>query len=214
MSMSIQEHEFTRFIKLLDATGCLKHVILVGSWAEYLFRKLGILEGFEPNIRTLDVDFLVRNARKPAEPIHLASAARNAGYIVESDRLTGTTKIMDRSGLEMEFLIGKMGAGAESSLETNIGVSAQSLWHMDILSRNAVEVSYLGMTLLVPSPEAYAVHKMVINKERKGKQEKDAEAARIIWPHLNKDEIDRIRRSLTKKEDAAVCVFMKEVLGF
>ena len=110
----------------------------------------------------------------------------------------------------MEFLIGKMGAGAESSLETNIGVSAQSLWHMDILSRNTVEVSYLGMTLLVPSPEAYAVHKMVINKERKG----NAEAARIIWPHLNMDEIDRIRRSLTKKEDAAVCVFMKEVLGF
>ena len=69
----------------------------------------------------------MRNLCKPSEPLGLASAAREAGYLVESDRLTGATKIMDRSGLEIEFLRGKMGAGAESALKTNIGVTAQEV---------------------------------------------------------------------------------------
>ena len=127
--MSIQEREFARFIKLLDGCGCLDYVMLVGlvAWAEYLYGELGVLKGFDLNIRTLDIDFLVRNLRKPSEPLGLAAAARRAGYLVESDRLTGATKIMDRSGLEIEFLIGKMGAGAESALKTNIGVTAQKV---------------------------------------------------------------------------------------
>lgn len=207
--MSIQEHEFARFIKLLDGCGCLDYVMLVGSWAEYLYRELGVLKGFDPSIRTLDIDFLVRNLRKPSEPLGLAAAAREAGYLVESDRLTSATKIMDRSGLEIEFLIGKMGAGAESALKTNIGVTAQSLWHMDILARNAMSVAYFDMKVFVPSPEAYAVHKMVINKERKGKSEKDVRAVIGIWPYLDKDEVERIIGTLTKKECVSVNAFMK-----
>ena len=207
--MSIQEHEFARFIKLLDGCGCLDYVMLVGSWAEYLYRELGVLKGFDPNIRTLDIDFLVRNLRKPSEPLGLVSAAKEAGYLVESDCLTGATKIMDRSGLEIEFLIGKMGAGAESALKTNIGVTAQSLWHMDILARNAMLVAYFDMKVFVPSPEAYAVHKMVINKERKGKIEKDVRAVIGIWPYLDKDEVERIIGTLTKKERVSVSAFMK-----
>ncbi len=168
-----------------------------------------MLAGFDPNIRTLDIDFLVRNLRRLTEPLGLAVVAREAGYLVESDRLTGTTKIMDRSGLEIEFLIGKMGAGAESALKTNIGVTAQSLWHMKILSHNAEPVSYLGMKVIVPSPEAYAVHKMVINKERKSKSEKDARAVIGIWPYLDRDEVERVVGTLTKKERASVNAFLE-----
>ena len=111
---------------LMDAAALIT-LCWLGSWAEYLYRELGVLKGFDPNIRTLDIDFLARNLRKPSEPLGLASAAREAGYLVEFDRLTGATKIMDRSGLEIEFLIGKMGAGAESALKTNIGVTAQEV---------------------------------------------------------------------------------------
>lgn len=211
--MSIQEREFSRFIKLLHDSGCLEHVILVGSWAEHLYKVMGVLEGFDPNIRTLDIDFLVKNLRKPSERIGLVPLAKEAGYLVETDRLTGTTKIMDRSGLEIEFLIGKAGAGLEMSLETNIGVTAQSLWHMGILSRNVIEVDYLGMRVSMPSPEAYAVHKMAINKERKNKQEKDALAVKGIWPYLNQEEVARIKATLTKKEKAAVEAFVEEHLS-
>ncbi len=77
---------------MLDETGCLEHVMLIGSWAEYAHWRAGLLGGFLPNIRTLDMDFLVRNMRKPIPKAHLVTAARDNGYLVESDRLTGVTK--------------------------------------------------------------------------------------------------------------------------
>lgn len=39
--MSIQQREFSRFIKLLSDNDCLEHVILIGSWAEFVIRKPG-----------------------------------------------------------------------------------------------------------------------------------------------------------------------------
>lgn len=44
--MSIQQKEFSRFIKLLNDNECLEHVILVGSWAEYVYQETGVLTGF------------------------------------------------------------------------------------------------------------------------------------------------------------------------
>ena len=109
--MNTQTREFTRFLKLLSDNDCLKHVVLVGSWAEYLYHECGVLDGFEPNIKTMDIDFLIKNLRRPAKSISLATLAKEAGYLVNADRITGVTKIYERSGLEIEFLIGKAGAG-------------------------------------------------------------------------------------------------------
>jgi len=55
--MSIQQKEFTRFIKLLSDNDCLRYVILVGSWAEYIYEQTGLLKGFDANIKTLDIVF-------------------------------------------------------------------------------------------------------------------------------------------------------------
>ena len=102
----------------------MRHVILVGSWAEFVYRESGLIEGFAPNIRTLDVDFLIRNLRKPTPAANLSTMARERGYLVESDILNGTTRLFDTTGLEVEFLIGKVGAGIEPALKTNVGVTA------------------------------------------------------------------------------------------
>ncbi|MDO4486886.1 MAG: hypothetical protein Q4C46_09890 [Bacillota bacterium] len=59
---------------------------------------------------------------------------------MESDVLTGVTKIYDKAGLEIEFLIGKKGAGVEQALKTNLGVTAQTLRHMEVIIRNTIEV--------------------------------------------------------------------------
>ena len=57
--MGAQEHELESFLRVLDEAGCLEHVILIGSWAEFMYAQAEILRGFSPNIRTRDVDFLV-----------------------------------------------------------------------------------------------------------------------------------------------------------
>ena len=61
--MSSQADELVRFLRVMDEAGCLKHVVLIGSWAEYVWWHADLTEGFRPNIRTLDIDLLVRNMR-------------------------------------------------------------------------------------------------------------------------------------------------------
>lgn len=63
--MSAQEHELESFLRVLDEAGCLEHVILIGSWAEFMYAHAEVFLGFFPNIRTRDVDFLVKNLRRP-----------------------------------------------------------------------------------------------------------------------------------------------------
>ena len=122
--MNTQERELVRFLRLLDGLGCLRHVMLIGSWAELLYERAGLLKGFEPSIKTMDIDFLVRNMRRPVPEVQVAAEARGQGYLVESDRITDVTKLYSTEGLEIEFLIGKVGAGLEASLRTNLGVTA------------------------------------------------------------------------------------------
>lgn len=70
---------FWQLLQLLDEAGALPHVLVIGSWAEYLYAHSGLLPGFDANLRTLDIDFLVRNQRKPARAIDLPRApARQA----------------------------------------------------------------------------------------------------------------------------------------
>lgn len=208
--MNDQQRAFERVLSLVDEAGCRGHLILVGSWAEFAYHEAGLLEGFDPNIRTLDVDFLVRNLRRPNPPATLAALARERGFFVEADRLEGTTKIVDTSGLEVEFLINRVGAGVESALRTNVGVTAQTLRHMDILLRSTLELPCLGHKVMVPEPEAYALHKMVINSQRKGKAEKDAQAVVGLWPYLNRVRLDELSAKLSKKEAAACKAFKEE----
>lgn len=148
-----QQRAFARVLDLVEEAGCMPHVVLIGSWAEFAYREAGLLKGFDPNIRTMDVDFLIRNLRRPSPAASLASLAREKGFLVESDTLNGTTKLFDTSGLEVEFLIGKMGAGVEPALKTNVGVTAQTLRHLDILSGNSIDIPCLGHLVRVPTPK-------------------------------------------------------------
>lgn len=207
--MNDQQKAFKKVLSLLDNAGCLEHVVLIGSWAEFAYRESGLLKGFDPNIRTLDVDFLVRNLRRPNPPTNLIATARDAGYLVQSDRFDGTTRLFDSSGLEVEFLINKLGAGIEETLKTNIGVTAQALRHLGILSSSTIKVVCLDHVVTVPTPEAYAIHKMVINSQRGPKAEKDAAAVMGLWPSLDRGKMEAVLQTLTKKERAAVHSFLE-----
>ena len=83
--MNTQERELVRFLRLLDGLGCLQHVMLIGSWAELLYERAGLLEGFEPSIKTMDIDFLVRNMRRPVPEVQVAA---ERGAMATSSRAT------------------------------------------------------------------------------------------------------------------------------
>lgn len=195
---------FWKFIKLLYDNDILEHVEVVGSWCEYLYAQSGYLPGFTANLRTLDIDFLIKNMRKPSKKVSLASIAADNGYTIDHDTLTGTTKIYTPDLMEIEFLIEQKGAATTPVLETNIGVNAQALHHIGILKTFSVNINMFGMDITVPTPEAYVIHKIVINEQRGKKIEKDQQAIKGLLPYLNNDKINEIIGSLSKKDKRIV----------
>ena len=46
--LNSQQQALLRVLDLFDEAGCLTHVILIGSWAEFVYRECGLLKGFIP----------------------------------------------------------------------------------------------------------------------------------------------------------------------
>ncbi|MDY5002955.1 MAG: GSU2403 family nucleotidyltransferase fold protein [Atopobiaceae bacterium] len=205
-----QADAFEKFLRMLDSHGWLPYFMVVGSWAEFLYSEAEVLDGFDPYLRTMDIDILVRNLRRPSQKVSLVEAARKEGYVLAADYMDGVTKLYDDSGLEIEFLIGQMGSGTIPALATNVGVTAQALRHLDVLLHNPMEAHWRDMEVIVPKPEAYAAHKMAINDERKAKAEKDAAEIKELWPYLDRNTFDDIASKMSKRERAHISCFMEE----
>ena len=195
---------FWKFIKLLHDNDLLQYVEVVGSWCEYLYAQSGYLPGFTASLRTLDVDFLIKNMRRPGKRVKLATIAADNGYTIDHDYLTGTTKIYTPDLMEIEFLIEQKGAGVDPVIETNLGVAAQALHHMHVLKEFSVDLNVFSMDITVPVPEAYVIHKIIINDQRGKKSEKDRQAIERLMPYLNKEKLEEITASLSKTERKAV----------
>ena len=198
---------FWKFIKLLHDNNLLEHVIVIGSWCEYIYAQSGILPDYSTMLRTLDIDFLIKNMRKPSEKVNLSTIAQQNGYTVDYDVMNETTKIYTPDLMEIEFLIEQKGAGIEPVLKTNLGVNAQALHHVGMLKQHTITVSLFDMNITVPIPEAYAVHKVIINESRGKKSEKDMNAVQNILPYLNRDKLKDVIDTLTKKERAVATQF-------
>lgn len=198
--MHEQKKQLLKLLKVFSDNGFSKHLILIESWAEYMYMAAGILPDYEAVIRTLDVDFLVKNLRKPNPPMSIVGFAKDEGFFVEEDCLTGVTRLLTADGFEVEFLIAQKGKGEHSALKTNLGITAQALRHLDLLSSNTITVDYLGITVTVPEPEAFVLHKMIINSDRKDKMEKDQVVINRMYKCLDHERFDALRDKLTKKE--------------
>lgn len=177
--------------------------------AEYLYAQSGILPGFQAKLRTLDIDFLIKNMRRPAIPKSITNLAQEEGYSIDNDVLTGTTKIYTPGLMEIEFIIGQKGKGEDLTVNTNLGVNAQALRHMDILSINTVIIEIFNCLITIPCPEAYVIHKIIINKDRGKKAEKDIHSILDIILYMDKDKFWNICSDLTKKEQKEVNMFIE-----
>lgn len=207
-----QRKQLLKLLKTFSDNGLSEHLVLIGSWAEYMYMETDILPGYEANIRTLDVDFLVKNLRRPNPPVNIVGIAKEEGFFVEEDCLTGVTRFLSADGFEIEFLIAQKGKGDSSALKTNLGITAQALRHLSLLSNNIVTVDHLGIKINIPEPEAFVLHKMIINSERKEKMEKDQIVINKIYPHLDKDKFKSIYQSLAKKECKAVDQYIEKFI--
>jgi len=201
--------DFWKFIRIMDDNDLLQHIVLVGSWVEYVYAQSDFLPGFSANLRTLDIDCLIKNMRRPTQPVSITYLLKNEGYTIDADVLEGTTKIYTPDLMEIEFIIEQKGKGDNSVIKTNLGVNAQALRHLSVVLNNLINISIFDFSIIVPTPEAYVAHKIIINKERGIKAEKDIQSIEGLIPYLNKEKFNGIYSQLTQKEQRTIKAFIE-----
>lgn len=158
-----QEKAFWDCIKVFDELDLLHHVMVIGSWAEYLYPPLFSTD-FSPNIRTRDVDFFYTNINLPKEKIPLISKLKEHGFLYSQDYITNVGKFYKEDLLEVEFLTKVLGSGNKSSYSIHaLGIESEGLREINILADYACEVKSKGYTIYVPEPAVYVIQKILNN---------------------------------------------------
>ena len=184
-----QENAFWETIQVLADASALPYVMVIGSWAEYLYGSY-FHSDFHPVIRTRDVDFLYPRIRQPSVPIQLEQRMKDAGYIVVRDSITAVVKMFKEDLLEVEFLTRQLGAGRETALDIpGIGIRGEALRDVNLLVEHPMTMYMKNHQIIVPEPAVYALHKILIQPHRipVSKREKDIESVRNLLPHIQKD---------------------------
>ena len=204
------KEEFERFLSCLKEAKCLDYVIIIGSWAEYIYQESGLLQSFEATMKTLDLDFLIPNLRKPAKKIDLVKIAAKHQFTYNEHVGDRTSRFYGKDEFEVEFLIQQRGSGALSPVRSHIGVYPMQLTHLDMLSAFSEKVPYGSFEVWIPWPEAYVAHKMIINNRRGMKAAADREKIEHLMPYLNREKAGLVFNSLTKKEQGLFVSFQKD----
>lgn len=211
-----QVEAFNQFTKTIAINGLEQYVMYIGSWAEFIYSQTGVLK-YDPMLRTSDIDVFVPNIRKPTTPMNLPEILKAQGYFYDRGIDGHVRFLVPGANLEIEFLSRSLGQGQIEPYKTTLGVPAQGLRNMEILSNNPLTLNYNRVPVLVPIPAAYVLHKMVINKERGQvhKIEKDLQAIKYIDQvtmsnELFQNQLVSIFSKLTKKQQNKVTSLCKE----
>ena len=202
-----QEQAFWDTIKVLHELDVLPHIMLIGSWAEYLFSSMFETD-FDPNIRTRDVDFFYRNLNMPNKPIRFVESMKRNGFLYDVDMVSEVARFYKEDLLEIEFLTKVIGSGSQSSYMIRaLGIKAEGLRVINLLDDFATEVKLNGYTIVVPLPAAYVVQKLLANPTRVPaiKKEKDIASVNNLLEHIkasekHRQDLNRIISSLTTKQ--------------
>ncbi|MDR2568987.1 MAG: nucleotidyltransferase domain-containing protein [Oscillospiraceae bacterium] len=202
-----QEKVFWEVIDIFQSEGLLPHVMLIGSWAEYIYQEK-ILSDFSASLRTTDVDFLYYNLQRPVgRKIHIIKALEDKGFVYSQNRLSGAVKFVKDHVLDIEFLIRTLGSGNEQFREIpSLGIIGTGLREVNMLEPYPLPIKIKDYTIIVPEPEIYVLHKIFISslRQKPEKQEKDIQSARILISYINKERMYEMFKNLTKKQQKSI----------
>jgi len=202
-----QEKEFWNIIEVFSEEGLLPYVMLIGSWAEYIYQS-HIELGFKANLMTTDVDFLYKNLNRPVgKKFDIIKALENKGFLCTQNRNSGVAKFIKEDILDIEFLIRVLGEGDPQHQKIPaLGIVGIGLRDVNMLERYPVVIEIKGYTLIIPEPEIYVLHKVLISTKRlkPEKREKDLDSVRGLLPCVKTDYMKTMFEKLTKKQQKLI----------
>lgn len=216
----MEKSQFELCIKVLrkfDQAGILSHIVLAGSWSVYFYRYYFNSESYISAIRTRDIDFVVPIPFNIKNKTNVVSLLEPLNFDVEFSGTNGLMKLHNPE-LTVEFLVPELGRGSEKPYKLpDLGINAVQLRYLSMLVDNTVKIKAEGISVTIPHPAAYALHKFIIFKRRKNKEKvsRDVETAKRVFIQLmdspDKASIGRVYKSLHLKWRKTIIENLKSI---
>ena len=174
-----REDAFWKLISALEKANVLPHVMIIGTWAEWLYSDYfaSLTDGkvFKVDIgKTHDMDVFFRNALLEIEGADkLQGYLKDAGFVPGHD-YRGTFFM---GGIEVEFLASQLGTGPGLVKIPSVGIKAERLKDLDMLDPLTVVSS--GYAITIPTPASYVAHKLFINPERRPESKRTQDVRKV-----------------------------------
>lgn len=172
---------------------------LIGSWCFLLYQKHLGAKKFP--LRTQDVDFLIPNPFRGKNHPDFIKDLEDMGFHCDFKR-DGSLYLWNEE-LKIEFLTPEKGKGADSSSIKikKLGLNAIPLRFLLMLLDDPINIVENGINVLVPNPENFCLHKLIIASRRRkvDKALKDLEQAICTSVIVDTGKIHTLFVSLPKK---------------
>ena len=216
--MKEKENLFLEVLENLQKASALDYLILIGSWCQYFYALYFSNPPEIPEVRTLDLDFLILSQRKIKKDINIPAILKALDFEPIINYPSGLIKY-DHPDLAVEFLVPELGRSRNKPYEIKkLHINAQGLRFLNLLSNNLTTISTTEIKVTVPEPAAYVLHKFIISRRRlkEEKAEKDLNAAREIGEFLlgkpeQRKKLRGIFKSLPKKWQDKIKTSMESI---
>lgn len=175
-------------LRRLEKAQVLSNLVLIGSWCIPCYKKYFKDEFIASPLRTRDVDFMVAHPRKFTAAVDLPELFKDLGFIVGFKGMEGFMRL-EHPSLMIEFLMPEKGKGIDTPYPLpNLGMNAQTLRFLDLLTMRTLRVQFEGVPVVVPHPAVYVLHKLIVAQRRKElpKAAKDKRDALLVLDMLTK----------------------------
>lgn len=184
-------------LRRLDEASVLRDIVIIGSWCIPFYKEYFAKEKYLTSIKTRDIDFLVPRPAKIKVHIDLPEMLKDLGFIVGFKGEAGVIKL-EHPDLVVEFLVPEVGKGSDKPYPLpQLGLNAQRLRFLNFLTANTIEVKVDNVTVILPHPANFALHRLIVSQRRKTDEKtiKDRDSAlKILNALMEKGEELIIRK--------------------
>lgn len=182
-----KEHSlFLKILTRLNQEDVLCDIILIGGWCPLVYKEY-FGNPVEISLqRTADLDFLIPNPPRIHKDVDVSLIFEELGFDRKVSLLDGYEKFV-HPDLEIEFLTPERGKGREKPYAIDkLHINALGLRYLDLIQSHTMETSFDGISINVPEPVAYVLHKFIVSNKRKKlfKKEKDIVTAKQLGEYL------------------------------
>jgi len=196
-----KQYELCReVLRRLAQRGLLNNLILIGSWCLLFYKDYFQQSSYRAAIRTRDLDVLIPLPQKFTVKVDLYDLLRDLGFVINFKGQGGWITLQ-HPDLIIEFLIPERGRGTHKPVPVpDLGINAQSLRCLDFLATDAIRVRFHDLTVRVPHPANFALHKLIIASRRQSdKGERDrSQAVQVLQALIQSGEKATIRARFRK----------------